>query len=109
MVIGRRLHPIDHSLQTMPRPKGLGVIQKFSETLMVVAKDKAPQKRFPRRCPKKGMVLILRNIHPYNQILLRMPYLLPKLTKFLQPVTIYLIHRNLLLKNLSLVVLTLIS
>jgi hypothetical protein len=76
----------------MPHPEGLRVIQKFSETLMVVAKDKAPQKCFPRRCPKKGVMLILRNIDPHDQILLRMPYLLPQLTKFLQPVTIYLIH-----------------
>jgi hypothetical protein len=76
----------------MLHPKGLGVIQKFSETLMVVAKDKPPQKGFPRRRPKKGVVPILRDIDPYNQILLRMPYPLPQLTKFLQSVTIYLIH-----------------
>jgi hypothetical protein len=44
MVIRRRLHPIDHFLQTMPHLKGLGLIQKLSESLMVVAKDKSPQK-----------------------------------------------------------------
>jgi hypothetical protein len=76
----------------MSHPQGLGLIQKFSETLMVVAKDKAPQKCFPRRRPKKGVVPILRDIDPYDQILLRMPDLSPQLTKFLQPVTIYLIH-----------------
>jgi hypothetical protein len=59
---------------------------------MVVAKDKAPQKRFPRRRPKKGVVPILRDIYPYDQIFLRMPDLSPQLTKFLQPVTIYFIH-----------------
>jgi hypothetical protein len=76
----------------MLHPHGLCLIQKLSETLMVVAKDKPPQKCFPRRRPKKGVVLILRDIDPYDQILLRMPYPLPQLTKFLQPVTIYLIH-----------------
>jgi hypothetical protein len=83
----------------MCHPQGLRLIQKFSETLMIVAKDKAPQKGFTRRRPKKGVVLILRDIYPYNQILLRMPYLLPQLTKLLQPVTIDFIHRNLLLKS----------
>jgi hypothetical protein len=76
----------------MLHPKGLGVIQEFSESLMVVAKDKSPQKRFPRRCPQKGVMPILRDIDPYNQMLPRMPYLLPQLTKFFQPVTIELIH-----------------
>jgi hypothetical protein len=76
----------------MSHPQGLGLIQKFSEPLMVVAKDKPPQKRFPCRRPKKGVVPILRDIYSYDQILLRMPYLLPQLTKFLQPVTIYFIH-----------------
>jgi len=52
----------------MPHLKGLGLIQKLSESLMVVAKDKSPQKRFPRRCPKKSMMPILRNINPYNQM-----------------------------------------
>jgi hypothetical protein len=66
--------------------------QKSSETLMVVAKGESSQKRFPRRCPKKGVMPILRYIYPYDQILPRMPYLLPLLTKFLQPVTIDLIH-----------------
>jgi hypothetical protein len=78
----------------MLHPKGLGVIQKFSESLMVVAKDKSPQKRFPRRCPKKGVVPILRDIDPYNQMLPRMPYLVPELTKLLQPVTIQFIHKK---------------
>jgi hypothetical protein len=59
----------------MLRPKGLGVIQEFSETFMVVAKDKSPQKRFPSRCSQKGVMPILRDIDPYNQILPRMPYL----------------------------------
>jgi hypothetical protein len=76
----------------MSHPQGLRLIQEFPETLMVVAKHKAPQKRFPRRRPKKGVMPILRDIDPYNQILLRMPDPLPQLTKFLQPVTIYLIH-----------------
>jgi hypothetical protein len=35
---------------------------------------------------------------PYDQMLLRLPYLLPQLTKFFQPVTIDFIHRNLLLR-----------
>jgi hypothetical protein len=94
MVIGRRLHPIDHLLQTMPHPKGLGLIQKLSESLMVVAKDKSPQKRFPRRCPKKGVMPFLRNINPNDQMLPRMPYLLPQLTKCFQPATIQFIHKK---------------
>jgi len=109
MIICRWLHPIDHFLQSMLHPQGLGLIQKFSEPLMVVAKDQPPQKRFPRRRPKKGVVLILRYIYSYDQILPRMPYLLPQLTKLLQPVTIYFIYWKPPFKNLSLVVLTLIS
>jgi hypothetical protein len=76
----------------MLRPEGLGLVQEFSEPLMVVAKDEPPQERFPRRRPQKSVVPILRYIYPYDQILLRMPYLLPQLTKFLQSVTIYFIH-----------------
>jgi hypothetical protein len=76
----------------MSHPQGLRLIQEFPETLMIVAKDKAPQKGFPRRRPEKGMVPIFRDIDPYDQILPRMPYLLPQLTKLFQPVTIYLIH-----------------
>jgi hypothetical protein len=76
----------------MAHPHGLSLIQKSSEPPMVVAKDKPSQKRFPRRRPKKGVMPILRNIDSYDQIFPRMPYLLPQLTKFLQPVTIYLIH-----------------
>jgi hypothetical protein len=76
----------------MSHPQGLRLIQKSSEPLMVVVKNKPPQKGFPRRRPKKGVMPILRYIDPYDQIFLRMPYLLPQLTKSLQPVTIYLIH-----------------
>jgi hypothetical protein len=78
----------------MPHPEGLSLIQRFAEPLMVVAKDKSPQKRLPRRCPKKGVVPILRYIYAYDQILLRMPHLLPQLMKLLQPLTIYFIHRK---------------
>jgi hypothetical protein len=83
----------------MCHPQSFRLIQKFSKTLIIVAKNKTPQKGFPRRRPKKGMVPILRNIDPYDQILVRMPYRLPQLTKLLQPVTIEFIHRNLLLKS----------
>jgi hypothetical protein len=44
----------------MPYPEGLSLIQKSSEPLIAVAKDKSPQKRSPRRSPKKGVVLLLR-------------------------------------------------
>jgi hypothetical protein len=66
----------------------LGLIQEFCEPLIVVAKNKPLQKRFSRRCSKKGVVPILRDIDPYDQILLRMPDLFFQLTKLLQPVTI---------------------
>jgi hypothetical protein len=78
----------------MCHPQGLRLIQEFSETLMIVAKDKTPKKGLTRRRPKKGVVPIFRDIDPHDQILLRMPYLLPQLTKFLQSVTIYLIHKK---------------
>jgi hypothetical protein len=78
----------------MSHPQGLGLIQKFSEPLMVVAKDKPPQERFPCRRPQKSVVAILRYIYPYDQILLRLPYLLPQLTESLQPVTIQFIHKK---------------
>jgi hypothetical protein len=80
----------------MSHPQGLSLIQKLSKPLPVVAENKSPQKRLPRRGPEKGVVPILRNIDPYDQMLLRLPDLFPQLTKFLQPVTIYFIHRNLL-------------
>jgi hypothetical protein len=83
----------------MLHPQGLGLIQEFSEPFMIIAKDNPPQKGFPCRCPEKGMVPIFRYIYPYDQILPRMPYLLSQLTKLFQPVTIDLIHRNLLLKS----------
>jgi hypothetical protein len=76
----------------MLHPQGLRLIQKFSEPFMVIAKNNPPQKRLARRCPEKGVVPILRNIDPYNQMLPRLPYLFPQLTKFFQPVTIHLIH-----------------
>jgi hypothetical protein len=72
----------------MSHPQGLRLIQKLSEPLSVVAENKTPQKRFPRRRPKEGMVPILRDIDPYDQMPLRLPYLSPQLTKFFQPVTI---------------------
>jgi hypothetical protein len=62
----------------MLHPQGLRVIQELSESLMVVAKNNPFKKRLPRRCPKKGVVLILRNVYPYDQILRRMPYLFPQ-------------------------------
>ena len=65
----------DHFLQSMLHPESLGLIQEFSETFMVIAKDKTSQKCFPRRCPKEGVVPIFRYVDPYNQILPRMPYL----------------------------------
>jgi hypothetical protein len=67
----------------MPHPEGLRLIQKFPETLIIIAKDKPPQKYFTRRRSKKGVMSILRNIDSHNQILLRMPYLFPQLTKLL--------------------------
>jgi hypothetical protein len=72
----------------MLHPEGFCLFQKSSETLMVIAKDEPPQKCLPRRGPKKGVVPILRYVDPHDQILIRMSYLLPQLTKFLQPVTI---------------------
>src|SRR4030067_2320789 len=109
MIVGRRLHPINHLAQIMSHPQSFSLTQKLSESLMIVAKNKSPQKRLPRRCPEKGIVLIFCYIHPYDQTLLRMPYLFPQLTKFFQPATIQFIHKKPPFKNLSLVVLTLIS
>jgi hypothetical protein len=83
----------------MSHPQDLRLIKEFSEPLTVIAENKTPQKRLPRRCPEKGVVMLLPNIDPHDQMLLRLPYLLPQLTKLLQPVTIDLIHRNLLLKS----------
>jgi hypothetical protein len=80
----------------MSHPQGLSLIQKLSKPLPVVAENKSPQKRLPCRGPKKGVVPILRNIDSHDQILLRLPDLLPQLTKCFQPVTIHFIHRNLL-------------
>jgi hypothetical protein len=78
----------------MLHPEGLGLIQEFSEPLMVVAKDKPPQERFPRHRPQKSVVSILRYIYTYNQILLRTPHLSLDLTESLQPVTIQFIHKK---------------
>jgi hypothetical protein len=42
----------------MAHPHGLSLIQELSEPLMIVAKDQAPQKRFPCGCSKKGVGVV---------------------------------------------------
>jgi len=101
VIIGRGLQAEDYLGKAVLHLQGLGLEEELLESFLAIVKEPSLPKRLAGGGSKEGVVLILGDIQPYDEIALGTSDFLFELTKLLEPGKFMIVHGNLPLKDWS--------